>query len=124
MLVWTRLEYPFAPDSPFDVSPRHFAFLRQRMSQDRQIPSVKEVEYPVVYVAFSNPKFMDAVSQNVSEGPPQLMPEIGKPFNGGDAALVGLPVGSPKLLQPIEHWDVLWILLVEDDISPRHTASV
>ena len=107
MLVRARLECPLAPDSPFDVSPRHFAFLRQRMSQDRQIPSVEEVENPVVHVAFSNPKLIDAVSQHVGEGPPQLMPETGKPLNGGDATLVGLPAGSPKLLQPIEDWDTL-----------------
>ena len=84
---------------------------------------MKEVENPVVYVAFSNPNLMDAVPQNVSEGPPQFMPEIGKPLNGGDAAFVGPPVGSPKFLQSVEHWHILGILLVEDTISPRHTAS-
>ncbi len=101
-----------------------FVLFGQRVSQNRQIPSVKEVENPVVHSAPANPKLVDAISQEIREWASQFMPELSKPFDSSHARLIGSVVGSAKLLEPIENWRITLVFLVEDDFRTRHRPSL
>ncbi len=55
--------------------------------------------------------------------PPHLVSEIGEPRNSRNAALVSALVGSTKVLEPVQHRNIISVFLVEDDIGSRHTPN-
>jgi hypothetical protein len=94
------------------------------VTEDCEIPAVKEIEDSVVHSALSYPQFVNAVFQEIRNRAAQLVPELGQSFNCGDARLISALVWMPDLLQPIEHWNIVFIFLVEDDFSTRHRSKV
>src|ERR1017187_5282709 len=70
-----RLKRSLPSNRSFDIGFRNLVFFGERVAEDRQIPPVKEVQNPVVHSSLSNPQLIDAVSQDVRKGPPQLAPK-------------------------------------------------
>src|ERR1700674_5563449 len=123
MLGRVLFECLLTADGPFDIRLWHFVFLRERMPQNRQVSPMKEVEDSVVHAAFPNPQLVDAIPEDVSKRSPQIVSELGQTANGSDANLICSLIGAAKFLEPIEHWNISPVLLVKDDINPRHAAS-
>src|SRR5271170_5541699 len=102
-------------DRFFDIALWHLVLFRKRVTEDRHILPVKKVKNPEIHTALPYPQLVDAVSQDVRKRSPKFMPKVGQPPNCGNAAFVCPLVGATKLLQPVEHRNILLIFLVEDD---------
>src|ERR1017187_4606026 len=109
--------------SPLDIGTRHVVFFCKSVAQDRQAPSVEEIENPVVHSALPYPQLVDAVPEEVGKRSPQFMPKNSQALNRGNTILIRPLVGASNLLQPIEHRNIVFVFLVENDISMGHLAS-
>lgn len=109
-------------DRFFDIALRHLVLFRKRVPQDCDIFPVKKLKNPEIHTALAYPQLVDAVPQDVRKRSAKFMPKLGQPRNRGDAAFICPLVGATKLLEPIKHWNILLVFLVEDDISSRHAA--
>jgi hypothetical protein len=76
------------------------------MRQNRQIPSMEEIENPVIYSSLSHPRLMNAISEKISKRSPKFMPKFRQALNGGDALRVRLLIRPAQFLEPIENWNI------------------
>src|SRR5262245_15736190 len=93
-------------DGPVDIHLWNLIFLCLGVAENRDILSMKEVENSIVHTTFAYPKFINAVSQDVGEGSPQLVAILGQQFNGRQATFVCLLIGATKRTEPIQHRNI------------------
>ena len=79
------LKQSLALQRPFDIDRRDAVFLGERMRKDCDIPSVEEIENPVLNASLLGPEFINAVSQEIRGRPPKLMSELLKELNSDTA---------------------------------------
>jgi hypothetical protein len=63
MFLRVRFESALAADTAIDFDIRYHAFLGDCVPQNRHLPSVKEIQDPIVYMSLSDPEVMDSVAE-------------------------------------------------------------
>jgi hypothetical protein len=64
------IQRPLPPEAALDFDVRYDILLGDRVSQNRQIASVKEVKDPIVYPPLTNPEFVNSIPQQIRQWSP------------------------------------------------------
>jgi hypothetical protein len=103
------------------VAGRHDPLFDHAMREDHNRLAMEKVEYPVVPALQPRTKFIHAVPEVIRFRPAEFMPKFLESLYL-DATFVQRLEG--KRIQPIEHRDVVGILLVEDNLNlPEPSAK-
>ena len=112
MLFWTCHKQFLSANRPFDICVWHLSLFGEGMAENRQVPPVKEVENPEVDAAFAYSQLVDAVPQHVGKRSPQLMAKLSQSRNRRNAGFICLLVSMAKILQAVEHRDIVAAAIV------------
>jgi hypothetical protein len=90
MGVRIALKQPFPIQSPLNVCPRNLPLFDGGVSKDRGDSAMKEIQNPEVHPFPPDPQFIDAIPQQVSFRPSQLVTELTKPLDLHHALVLNL----------------------------------
>ena len=78
---------------------RHFLFFCEAVRQQYHPLARISIEYPIVDIAPPNSEFMNPLLQNITVGPPQIMPLLGQKLNSDGTLVVDF---GRQAIQPIQ----------------------
>src|SRR5271157_1450879 len=81
---------------------------------------MEEIQNPIVHAPFTDPQLMNAIIEEVRQGPSQFVAERGEAFNRGHAGLIRLLIRFTKLAEPTEDRYLTFGLPVEEHAGARH----
>ncbi len=114
----------FSPDGPLDIRRGHLAFFRQSVDQDGDIFPVKAIEYPILDTPVACSELMDSVAEVIGFWAAELMAHRRQALDTGDTFRLGAPLSLVQRAEPLEHWHLPIIVLVEDHISLGHPLAL
>jgi len=90
-------KYPLALHCPVDFDGWYFIFLRDRVRQHGDIPTMKKVKYPIIDVAKRGSQFINTIAQQISFGPPQFVAQLDQAANANHALGIRLRTPRPQI---------------------------
>ena len=120
MPFWVVFKGGFAPERPLDIRCGDLTLFGQRMDQDGHIAAMKEIQDTVIDAPLPCPQFIEALTDEVSLGTPELMAGFRQAPQADDAFGIGPAIAPAKLLQPLHDRRTPPLILVKVDLSCGH----
>ena len=94
------------------------------MDQDGHIAAMKEIQDTVIDAPLPCPQFIEALTDDVSLGTPELMAGFRQAPQADDAFGIGPAIAPAKLLQPLHDRRTPPLILVKVDRSCGHALCL
>lgn len=114
----------FASERPRDIRGGDLTLFGERMDQDGHIAAMKEIQDTVIDTPLPCPQLIEALTDDVRLGTPELMAGFRQAPQADDAFGIGPAIAPTQLLQPLHDRRTAPLILVKIDLSCGHVLSL